>query len=433
MPQAAIRSASGEYAVNARGSNDRAPGQIAAALHEQKFSHLQWYLHHAENTVHLAAESEHALSEGDLHEIAGWFMKLAPQLRYRADEAGEKHLPVPAAPEAVCHYEEVDDLQKALARAIENHRAIYADPERPNFRAYGFRLRKAKKGAPRSLYLCCSSHALMEGSESARIMRMRPTVHHAERAEAKLGLLQHAMITVAGLVLAPLHLIASSFDRRDVTHGRWAVIDISRKSIKQLAARHGVRQRSVLFSLPLYGLHFEGSLPNRAKEKPQLISYSTLPDTKTTLEDVALNLRMQVGRIPCAESFEAHLKAIDKVLSKEDTTEIYSQAFYNSILGVHRVLHRLFPVLYRGRFFTYVPYDFVLSLLPPHITGSWFRKLFRGSIFCGSYTPGTNSCIFVPYLGGFSLNFYVEPKIQANMDAFADFLKRQGIDCRRVV
>jgi len=39
----------------------------------------------------------------------------------------------------------------------------------------------------------------------------------------------------------------------------------------------------------------------------------------------------------------------------------------------------------------------------------------------------------VPYLGGFSLNFYVEPKIQANMDAFADFLKRQGIDCRRVV
>ena len=419
--------------MNARSNENDALKQAAIPLHGQKFSHLQWYLHHAENTVHLAAESDEALSENDLHEIAGWFMKLAPQLHYRADGAGEGHLPSPVNPAAICHYEEVDNLQQALEWAVKNHPAIYADPSRPNFRAYGFCLRKAKKGAPRSLYVCCSSHALMEGSESARIMRMRPTVHHAERAPARLGLLQNAMITAAGLVLAPLHLIASAFDRRDVTHGNWAVIDISRKSIKQLATRHGVRQRSVLFSLPLYGLHFEQSLPNRAKKKPQLISYSTLPDTKTTLEDAALNLRMQVGRIPFAESFEAHLKAIDKVLSKEDTTEIYSQAFYNAILGVHRVLHRLFPVLYRGRFFTYVPYDFVLSLLPPHITGGWFRKLFRRSIFCGSYTPGTNSCVFVPYLGGFSLNFYADPKIHANMDAFTAFLKQQGIDCRRVI
>lgn len=419
--------------MDARSSENEAPEQPAVPLHEQKFSHLQWYLHHAKNTVHLAAGSDEALSEIDLHKIAGWFMKLAPQLHYRADEAGEQHLPSPVSPEAICHYEVVDDLQQALERAVKNHPAIFADPSLPNFRAYGFRLRKAKKGAPRSLYVCCSSHALMEGSESARIMRMRPTVHHAERAPARLGLLQNVMITAAGLVLAPLHLIASAFGRKDVSHGNWAVIDISRKSIKQLAKRHGVRQRSVLFSLPLYGLHFEKGLPNQAKQKPQLISYSTLPDTKTTLEDAALNLRMQVGRIPSAGSFEAHLKAIDQVLSKEDTTEIYSQAFYNSILGVHRVLHRLFPVFYRGRFFTYVPYDFVLSLLPPHITGGWFRKLFRRSIFCGSYTPGANSCVFVPYLGGFSLNFYVDPKIHANMDAFAAFLKQQDIDCRRVI
>ena len=433
MLQAVMDRPAGEFAVDARSTENKTPEQAGILLQEQPFSHLQWYLHHAENTVFLAAESDDALNESELHEIAGWFMKLAPQLHFRADGSGEKHLPVPVKPETICHYEEVDDLQEALAWAVKNHPEIYADPARPNFRAYGFRLRKAKRDAPRSLYVCCSSHALMEGSESARIVRMRPTVHHAERAPAELGLLQNAMITAAGLFLAPLHLIASAFDRRDVTHGEWAIIDISRKSIKDLAKRHGVRQRSVLFSLPLYGLHFEPSLPNRAKKKAQLISYSTLPDTKTTLEDAALNLRMQVGRIPSAESFEAHLKAIDKVLSKEDTTEIYSQAFYNSILGIHRLLHRLFPVFYRGRFFTYVPYDFVLSLLPPHITGGWFRKLFRRSIFCGSYTPGANSCVFVPYLGGFSLNFHVNPEIRANMDAFTAFLKLQGIDCRRVI
>ena len=108
-------------------------------------------------------------------------------------------------------------------------------------------------------------------------------------------------------------------------------------------------------------------------------------------------VRLHFGRTPSAESFEAHPKVVDTVLNKEDTTEIYSRAFYNAILGVYRGLHRLFPVFYRGRFFTYVPHDCVLSLPPPHLAGGWFRKLFRGSIFCGSCMPGANSCVFVPY------------------------------------
>ena len=63
-----------------------------AAL-EQPFSHLQWYLNQARNTVYLAAESDEALSEDDLHNVARLFMKLAPQLNCRADNRGERLRP----------------------------------------------------------------------------------------------------------------------------------------------------------------------------------------------------------------------------------------------------------------------------------------------------------------------------------------------------
>ena len=189
----------------------------------------------------------------------------------------------------------------------------------------------------------------------------------------------------------------------------------------------------MLFSLPLFGLHLASNLPNRVTKKAQIVSYSTLPDSKTTLEDSALNLRMQVGRIPTADNFEAHVRQIDNVLNRENTKEVYSQAFYNSILGMHRLLHKLLPFLYGSRFFTYVPYDFVLSLLPPHIANGAFRKIFNRSIFCGSYTPGVNNCVFVPYRNGFSLNFYVAGPALENLDEFVKFLEQLGIKCRRVV
>lgn len=172
---------------------------------------------------------------------------------------------------------------------------------------------------------------------------------------------------------------------------------------------------------------------NKTKKKKQLVSYSTLPDAKTTLEDSALNLRMQVGSLPTADDFETHVKMNSVVLDKENTTEVYSQAFYNSILGVHRVLHKLFPFLYGKRFFTYIPYDFVLSLIPPHITSGPFRKIFNGSMFCGSYTPGVNNCIFVPYRNGFSLNLYLANSEYENLAGLTGLLDELGIEFRRIV
>lgn len=397
------------------------------------FSHLQWYLHHSNNTVYLAAESSQEFEKKDLHKIAGQFMELAPQLRNKVAEGNNGHIGTNINVESICKFEVTDDLYKSLSKTLDYHARIYSDPALPNFRAYGFRLRNPKKGQINSLYICCSSHALMEGSESARILRVKQSVHHAGQAKANLSWFRRTAISAAGLILAPFHLVASAFNRSHSASGQWAVIDISRKDLKKLAKRLGVRQRSILFSLPIFALHLSKNLPVRSKKKAQLISYSTLPDAKTTLEDSALNLRMQVGRIPTADNFEAHVKETSKVLDKENTTEVYSQAFYNSILGVHRSLQKIFPYLYGKRFFTYIPYDFVLSLLPPHVATGFFRPMFDNSIFCGSYTPGVNSCVFAPYRNGVSLNFYLAKAEYNNLDVLMKLLKELDIECRRVV
>ncbi len=394
------------------------------------FSHLQWYLHHSKNTVYLAAESEHELSSDDLTHIANLFMTLAPQLNYRADRGKDRHVLVGVGPKAICHHATTNNLGKSIVETIQKYGTIYLDPALPNFRAYSFSLPKPDKHGIRSAYVCFSSHALMEGSESARIMRLEPSVHHASQLPAKLGALKRMTIAAAGLVLAPLHLLAATFNRKSVQGGKWVIIDIDRKAIKRLANQFGVRQRSVLFSLPLFGLHLAANLPHPSAKKKQLVSYSTLPDARTNLEDSALNLRMQVGNIATANDYETYLHQVDQTLDRENVTEVYSQAFYNSILGMHRVLQKLFPFFYGQRFFTYIPYDFVLSLLPPHITRGVFRKVFNRSIFCGSYTPGVNNCVFVPYRNGVSMNLYLTPPVLDNVDAFVEFVAELGIECR---
>jgi hypothetical protein len=395
----------------------------------QIFSHLQWYLRHAQNTVHFAAQSTQAFSEEDFHALARLIMNLAPQLFFRSDVAKGRHETTDIDPREICHYETTDNLEQALARTIAKNELVFSDHTLPDFRAFCFSLRSPTENEPQSLLLCCTSHALMEGSETSRLMRSRKSVHNADQSAVKLGVLQRGALAGAGLTLAPFHLAASTFNKTKPSDGRAIAFDLDRESVKAVAQRLGVRQRSVLFSLPLFGLPPTGG---RSRKRAHLVSYSSLPDIKTSLEDSALNLRMQVGRFPTAGSFEDHVRQTEKVLAREDTKEVYSQALYNSILSVHRNVQKMLPFLYGQRFFTYVPYDFVFSLLPPHISGGMLRGKFDGSVFCGSYTPGVNSCVFVPHRQGVSLNMFAKPPVLDHLDTFTEFFDRQGIRWRRV-
>ncbi len=399
----------------------------------QTFSPLQWYLSHARNTVYFAAQSKCPMSEAKFHTLIETIMNWAPQLNMRAENENDRHVAIEINHKSICRFELTDNLETSLAETVSRHDAIYSDPALPDFRAFCFRLRQPQKGKPQTLVVCCTSHALMEGSETSRLMRARQSVHNADQEVATLGFIQRGTLAAAGLVLAPFHLAASRFNSKNPPSGKAVIVNIERDAVKKLAIDLNVRQRSVLFSLPLFGLQLAPGLPRHAKKRAHLVSYATLPESRTSLEDSALNLRMQVGRFPAAGHFSRHVRLTDAVLARENTREIYSQALYNSILNVHRVLQKPLPFLYRERFFTYVPYDFVLSLLPPHVSGGLLRGMFDGSVFCGSYTPGVNTCVFVPHRDGISLNLYLRPPVLENIAAFSGFLDDLGIGSRRII
>jgi hypothetical protein len=399
----------------------------------QPLSHLQWYLHHSKNTVYLAASSTQNIDERGFLEITEAFMNYAPQLGSKADTDGEQHEAVEFSGGEILNSSEAGSLNKGLSEFLYRHGAVYDDPRLPNFRASGLTGKQVGDENPRSLYACMSSHALMEGSESARVLLAKPATQPTGRASSKIGIFKRGMIGIAGGLLAPMHLLASRFNKKDTRNGKWLIIDLDRKAIKKIASENGVNQRSVLFSLPLHWLQSGPGASRPKKKRTHIVSYSTLPREKTTLEDSALNVRMQVARFQIDADYIRHLRRIDEVISRENKTEIYSQAFYNAILGVHRTIHRIFPALYGEKFFTYVPYDFVLSLLPPHIARGPFRKYFDRSIYCGSYTPGVNSCVFVPHRNGVSLNLFLDSQTHANADSLLALLDQLNISHARLI
>ena len=393
------------------------------------FSPMQWYLGHARNTVYFAALTSLEFSEADFHDLVRQIMEWAPQLHGRADFGAALHEAIAVDHRRLCRYARADDLDRALAEIVAADGAVFADPALPSFRADCVSLADAAPGMPRTLFVCRTSHALMEGSETSRLMRARPSLHHGAQSRPPIGPLRGAALAFAGAAVAPFHLAMSRLPGREAPGGRATVIDIDRGAVRRLAGRLGVRQRSLLFTLALHSLN--GDARDRPK-KAHLVSYSTLPEARTTLEDSALNLRMQVARFPALPEFEAHAARTDAALARENTTEIYSQALYNAILKVHRRLQRIAPGLYDERFFTFIPYDFVLSLLPPHMSGGALRDRFDGPVYCGSYTPGVTSVVFVPHRRGISLNIFARPSVVPRLDRLGALLDRQGIGWRKV-
>lgn len=415
----------------------------------KKFSHMQWYLHHSENIVFMAAESSQSLSDKTYFDVVDYLIQSSPQIHFQADNSGDYHCPKKVTAKPYGSLQKVENLSASLKYSLDNLREVYDSDALANVRSYGFTAADNKlkshwqsdrgshlrspPNAVRSYFVFSAAHALMEGAASSRSLSIKTSQKRSDVLEVKIGKLKQFLINIAGLLLAPMHLLASRFNKRDCSNGQWFVIDLDRSQIKKIARAHHVRQRSVLFSLPLFGLHLAKGLANPATKKKQLVSYSTLPKVKTDLDDEALLVRLQVGQFPSADHFADHIKAVDKVLSKENTTEIYSQAFYNSILGVHRKIQKWFPGLYGQKFFTYIPYDFVLSLVPPHLANGPLKKIFDGAIFCGSYTPGVNSCIITPHRNGISFSMYLDQSVYGNIDGFLRMLESENFTVRRII
>jgi hypothetical protein len=162
-----------------------------------------------------------------------------------------------------------------------------------------------------------------------------------------------------------------------------------------------------------------------------LIGYTRLSAQRFVGDDDFMKLRVHMARVKSAVSFDDYVRALDVQLENENRNTIGMQMLYNAVLGVHHnFLHQLIPWAYDKKFFTFVPYDFVFSLTPPHLESGRFAGMRFDEIYCGTYTPGANAVVMVPYREGLSFTFFVDEKLRARLGEVAAVLDEIGVPVR---
>ncbi len=382
----------------------------AAAVERQKhsrfrpFTNFQWYLTAGRNSVYFAAFSPERISPEAFRVFVGQLLELAPQLNLASDDRRQVHIDLsPVDPNDVGGYREIDSFDGFPDAVIGPNTDVFDEPGRPAFRAECYVLRDgARADGNRSFVLMRASHALMEGVDTSRLMRGLPTGHPEPTPTIKAPLRRVAAIAI-GIVSIPLNYVATAL--LDRTNKPWAVgtLTLDRASVKRAAAKFGVQQRSLIFALMMRG--FYG--PTTKEANKHTIGYTNLPTRRNEGDDAYVRLQMRTTRMQVDGDFEAYVQQLDRQLGADRGGSSWAQIQNDVFFSIHRRIARVLPFLYRRRFFGFVPYDFLLSLVPPHLSGSGLFENFRfNDVYCGSHTPGVNCCVIVPQKDRFSLNIY---------------------------
>jgi hypothetical protein len=147
--------------------------------------------------------------------------------------------------------------------------------------------------------------------------------------------------------------------------------------------------------------------PAGRSTKNRTIGYSNLPPRRADGDDAYVRLQMRTTRMRHRQSFSEYVQQLDRQLASAGRGTSWTQIQNDAFFGIHRRIARLLPFLYRRRFFGYVPYDFLLSLVPPHLPGTGsFEHFGFNDVYCGSHTAGVNCCVIVPQRDRVSLNIY---------------------------
>ncbi|MEX1181133.1 MAG: hypothetical protein WEB63_10050 [Cucumibacter sp.] len=391
------------------------------------FTNFQWFVFRARNTVFYTAYSSHRFDEEMLNRLVARIVSLAPQLTqgFIGARPGEA-LPQRLVDE-ITSIGEVDSFEKFPGAWLKPGLDIYDTPRLPLFRVE-IAIRRGGPDAEgrQSAILVRSSHALMEGSDSALINRSQFSGHGSMKSAVdRVPWFEKLVYRGIAAAMAPFHLVAAHF----LSPGK-AAIEFStqlfeRRELRLAAARLGVRQRSVMFALVLYAVFRSET----GKPKKIRIAYTTLTGKRLDADDDFFRVRALDASHVIDGSLAEFVRAVDRTLDKVESRNIARRQFVlNAMFGAHRFLARILPFAYNQRFFRYSgPYQAVLTLVPPHRMYGNLTLGMLEPIYCGSYHPGTNLCTFVPARHWVSFS-YTMPRHLLDRAAFVPELLRSLIE-----
>lgn len=386
------------------------------------FTDFQWFLYRARNTVYFTAYSEDSFDLENLIKFVGNVVALAPQLTHGFVGA------IPGQPlprhtlEAVTSVEEVDNFDGYPDKWLEPGQEVFDEKELPLFRVRAI----VRRGGPdkegrASMIIVRSSHALMEGSDSALLSRSQNSSHGTMSSKTnKVPFGDRVKFALTAAISSPIHLIVAHLKSPKKQEMGFRSIAFERDQLRRVASKVGVSQRALMFGLTMFALNKGSGL----SQKEIKTIYTTLDTERVDADDdffrvrsVNANFDVHADLLEFLRQVEARIKKVES----EDTTNM--QLVMNATFKAHRLLSRFLPFLYGSRFFRYNgDYNIVLTLVPPHRMYGNLTAGMMEPVYCGSYHPGSNLCTFVPGRKKVTFNFSIYKQHLASAEGVVELL-----------
>jgi hypothetical protein len=391
------------------------------------FTDFQWFLYEARDTVFFTAFSRNAFDKDSLGNLVADMVALAPQLSHgfvgaRPGQPFPKHLL-----DAITHVEEVDSFDGYPDKWLGKSEDIFAQNDLPLFRVQAAVLRGGPDAEGRaSIIQVRSSHALLEGSDSALLTRSASAGHGVMSDKSnKVGLKARIAGTLRGWGMTFMYVTLANLLAPPEKPWGFKTLALKRHRLRLLANKLGVRQRSLMFALVTHALNGEGAEKHMSK-KVIGAAYTMLDGKRHDADDDFFRVRALEAKFEVLDDFVAYVRKVDATIDSIERKDITKfQVMMNSMFKALRSLNKALPFLPGRRFWRFNGgIHVVLTLVPPHRTYGPMTHGMIEPIFCGAWHPAANICTFCPGREYVTLNFTMETRHIANVDKIEALLAK---------
>jgi hypothetical protein len=402
--------------------------QAAVNRHPQAlFTDFQWFLYEGRDTVFFTAFSQQSFDSESIGNLVAEMVALAPQLTHgfygaRPGQPFPKHLL-----DAITSVETVDSFEGYPDKWLGKSEDLFERDDLPLFRVMAAVRRDGPDAEGRaSIIQVRSSHALMEGSDSALLTRSQSAAHGIMSDKSNklaplarvLGAARAWAITLIyvamGFILAPAE---KPFGFRTLA--------VRRQRLRRLANRLGVRQRSLYFALVTHALNGEGPDKYLAK-KVVGAAYTMLDGKRNSADDDFFRVRALEAKFKWSDDFVQYVRTIDDTVGHIETRDITKfQVMMNSVFRTLRGLNRMAAWLPGRRFWRFnAGLNIVLTLVPPHRAYGPMANGLVEPIYCGAWHDSMNIATFCPGREYLTINFAIEERLLPLVDKVEALLAR---------
>lgn len=391
------------------------------------FTDFQWFLYEARDTVFFTAFSKTTFDKETLGNLVADMVALAPQLSHgfvgaRPGQPFPQHLL-----DAITHVEEVDSFDGYPDKWLGKSEDIFARDDLPLFRVQAAVLRGGPDAEGRaSIIQVRSSHALLEGSDSALLTRSASAGHGVMSDKSnKVGLKARIGGTLKGWGMTFMYVTLANLLAPPEKPWGFKTLALKRHRLRLLANKLGVRQRSLMFALVTHALNGEGAEKHMSK-KVIGAAYTMLDGKRHDADDDFFRVRALEAKFEVLDDFVEYVRKVDATIDTIERKDITKfQVMMNSMFRALRALNKALPFLPGKRFWRFNGgIHVVLTLVPPHRTYGPMTHGMIEPIYCGAWHPAANICTFCPGREYVTLNFTMETRHIANVEKIEHLLAK---------